>query len=235
MGLPIEKWARQATVLQPPPKRVAEDINDLIAFERQNWPRLMRELKTGGDPQFLESTFGGMMSVPPVVDGAATAAGTSEVELWGSGNTARYAPIPANAGMGGEVFRLAAHGLYTTAAVASNWTLTPRIGTSTSGGTLGASVATALPSSAISNMFWYIIGDVTFRTIGSGTNATAIAMFHCLAQNTAPPSNVNINMLFGNTQAAFDSTAAQGMWMGTTTSASGATFVTRQLHWMSWN
>lgn len=237
MGLPIERWAREATLLEPPPPRIANDLNDLLTYQRSQWPRMLKELRHGGDPQALESTFGGMVTVPNVVDGAAATGSVSEIELWGAGNTARHAPIPANTAMGGEVFRLSAHGTGTTSTSPGTWVLTPRLGTTTSGGTLGASAAVTLTAS-ITGFLWYILGDMTVRTIGSGTSATAIGMFHLISAPLAAgsqPVTATGSQIFGNTQATFDSTAAQGLFMGSTAGATTVSFTLRQLHWMSWN
>lgn len=237
MGLPLERWARQATLLDPVPRRVAEgDIEDIARYQQQFWHRMGRELR--GEPTALESLYGGLLATPPAVQGS-VASVNGEVGLW---SAPIHTPIPANSLIAPETFRLAVTGQCTTAATPGNATWTPRLGTTTGGSALGASGAIPLTAS-ITNSFWQLVGDITVRSIGSGTAATAIATFllhhrHAIGGAgdflTTTSSQTGIQ-IFGNTVATFDSTVAQGIFMGMAQTVTTVTWKPDQIHWMSWN
>lgn len=240
MALPIERWAKQAALLgditTTPPKRVADDLNDLVRYERHYWKMIDGRIAESGDPTALESLFGGLMAVPLASAGTASAfAVATETALW---TPATYTPIPANSLMVPETFRLAATLNWTSTATASpTLILTPRLGTTVGGATLGASRAIPLTAS-ITGAVGYIIGDITIRTIGDGaTGGSALGLFHFASTNVAGGGATTIDELYGHTVGTFDSKAAQALCMGATTNPAGATtsFTMQQIHWMSWN
>lgn len=230
MSLPIERWAKQATLLDPPPSRLRE-IEDLARYQKQFWWRQARELRN--EPTALESLYGGLLATPPAAQISTTSV-NGEVGLWAAGT---YSPIAANTLVVPETFRLAASGQCTTSTSPGNATWTPRIGTTTGGAALGASNAIALTAS-ITNSFWYLTGDVTIRSIGPSTSASAIATFmlhHKVGAAGAGAVDAGGIVLFGNTVATFDSTAAQGLFMGMANTVATITWKVDQVHWMSWN
>lgn len=266
MGLPLERWARQATLLDPPPDRVKHDLDDFAQYERMALPRLSdhlveseiesngalleeakREQRThwhmvngrlleDGAPQALESLYGGLLAYPFASAGTAvTPAVATETAMWAA---ATYTPIPANSLSVPEVFRIAWTGQWTSTATASpTLVLTPRVGTTTGGGTLGASRAIPLVAS-ITAANATIIGDLTCRTIGDGaTGGSMIGFFHFTSTSAAGAGAAGIDELYGHTVATFDSKIAQGLFMGMTSNPAGATtsITTQQVHWMSWN
>jgi hypothetical protein len=228
MALPIERWARQATLLDGPPKRVQQDLNDLARYEAQFWNRQQRKVRADGDPTALESFFGGLLANPPA-SVISTSSVSGEVGMWPA---ATWTPLPANTLIAPETMRLAVSGTVVSGATPGNWTVTPRLGTSTSGGTLGASGAVALTASVTAN--YYLIGDLTIRSIGTGTAASAIGFFHIVGKLSATGAS-DINQVFGHTVATFDSSAAQGLFMGATHTVTTVTHNIQNLHWMSWN
>jgi hypothetical protein len=133
-----------------------------------------------------------------------------------------------------DCYRIVASGLITSSGAGQ--TIIPNANLGTAIGTgLGAGVAAAL-GSTITSAQWYLLGDVTLRTAGTG--GTAIAQFVIKVSQTAGAgtgANV-LNTLFGGTaQTAIDFTAAQGLTLGATPSATGVSVTPTQVHWMSFN
>jgi hypothetical protein len=232
MGLPIERWAKQATLLDSVPRRVQEsDLLDIARYQHQFWHRMGRELRN--EPTALESLYGGLLATPPAAQISTTSI-NGEVGIW---SAAVYTPIPANTLMVPETFRIAVTGQCTTVATPGNATWTPRIGTTTGGSALGASNAIAVTAS-ITNSYWHLVGDLTCRTVGPTTTATAIGTFllhHKFGAAGAGAVDAGGIVIFGNTVATFDSTAAQGLFMGMAMTVTTVTWKVDQIHWMSWN
>lgn len=242
MGVPIERWVKQATLLDPVPKRVKEgDILDLQRYQMSYWRKMGRELEESGDPIAMsESLYAGTIpgATPPAAQ-ISTASISGTVAIW---PTATYTPIPANSCVVPEVFRLIVAGQCTTSTSPANATFAPFLGTSVSGSSLGASGAYALTAS-ITNSLWYLQGDMTIRSIGPTTTGTAIAMFllhhrHAIAgagDFITTTSSGTGQQIFGTTVATFDSTAASGLCMGITATVTTHTWKVDQIHWCSWN
>jgi hypothetical protein len=240
VGVPLERWARQATLLDPIPRRVQEgDLLDLARYQRSFWGRMGRQLRESGEPMAMgESLFGAPGATPPAAQISTTSV-NGEVGLW---SAAVHTPIPANTLMVPNAFRLMASGQCTTSTSPGNSTWTPRIGTTTGGAALGASGAIALTAS-ITNSFWRLMGDVTVRGVGPSTSGSAIATFllhhrHAIAGAgdfiTTTSSGTGFQ-IFGFTVATFDSTAAQGLFMGMANTVTTITWKVDQVHWASWN
>jgi hypothetical protein len=125
----------------------------------------------------------------------------------------------------GQGYKLTAGGVVTTSTTPGNLTLTPRIGTTTSGATLGASAATAMTAS-LAAVAWSLEFWLAIRTIGPGTAATAVGTgtFTSRVIGNTPAGAASV-VPMGGTLAAFDSTTGQGLFMGWTP---GATTVSVQ-------
>jgi hypothetical protein len=257
LSLPIEKWARQAVDLEyagQPDKlvadrRVLQDIGDLALLHKATWKRREREMREQGFPMMMaEGTYGAMMAYP----NAATITTTSisgTVNLWPQ---LIYTPIPANGMLAPQAFRLIVAAKITTSTSPGNFGLNPTIGATgawTTGGTavaggatLGASGNVALTAS-ITNAFYYVIGDVTIRSVGApGANTTAVGMFHLNStQNTAAgvagpaPATAAYSLLFGGTNATFDASVASGLSLGAVHTVTTITHNVEQIHGCDWN
>jgi hypothetical protein len=240
MAPPIERWARQAVDLERlgdfrpvAPGSVMADLDAAKALQRQTWKERQRRLVVNGEPVALEGVYAGLNAYPPAGDLAAVTLGATENGFWSS---SLFTPIPANGILAPEAYRIAATGNLTTPAGTQTMTITPRMGTTNAGITLGASAALSLTAS-ITASFWYIVGDLTMRSVGApGANSTAIGLFHFVGTNAAGAGAVSYNIIFGQTVATFDASVASGLWIGATTATTtGQTLTTRQVHWMSWN
>jgi hypothetical protein len=257
MPHPFERWAREAVDLEylgRPDKlnaspRVLQDIDDLKVLHQATHKRRMRQIREEGFPVAMaEGTYGAMMAYP----NAATITTTSisgTVNLWPQ---LIYTPIPANGIMFPQAYRLIVAAKVTTSTSPGNFGLNPTIGATgawTTGGTavaggatLGASGNVALTAS-ITNAFYYVIGDVTIRAGGApGSNTTAVGMFHLNStQNTAAgvagpsPATAAYSLLFGGTNASFDSSIASGLSLGAVHTVTTITHNVEQIHGCDWN
>lgn len=259
MALPIERWARQAVDLEyagrpdklVADKRVLADVLDLAQLHKQTWKRRELDLRAKGFPTAMaEGTYGAMMAYPnPQTITTTSISGT--VNLWPQGT---FTPIPPNGNLAPQAFRLIISAKITTGATPGNIGFEPRIGSTaawTTGGTaigatgatLGASGNVALTAS-ITNAFYYIVGDVTIRTVGNpGANSTAVGLFHYASTQAtsgglAGPAVIGAghNLLFGGTGATFDSTVSgAGIAFGAVHTVLTITHNIEQLHGCDWN
>ncbi len=257
MPLPIEKWARQAVDLEyagSPDKlvadtRILDDVRDLATLHRATWKRRQREMREQGFPMMMaEGAYGSMMAYPnPATVTTTSISGT--VNLWPQ---LVYTPILTNGVLAPQAYRLIVCAKITTGATPGNFGLVPQIGATgawTTGGTavaggasLGASGNVALTAS-ITNAFYYVIGDVTIRTVGNpGANSTAVGMFHLNStQNTAAgvagpaATSTAYSLLFGGTNASFDTTVACGLSLGAVHTVTTITHNVEQIHGCDWN
>lgn len=178
--------------------------------------------------------YTGLAAIPPNSNISTTSV-NGEVGLWG---TSLYTPIPANGVQAPSAYEIFAAGRVTTVASPANATITARIGTSTSGITLGGTGAIALTAS-ITDAYWELRGILNIRTIGAaGTNSTAKGNFRfATTQGTsagvAGPANVGTgwDVLFGNTSASYDSTVANGLFISVTHTVTTITWNTETIIW----
>jgi hypothetical protein len=209
-----------------------EEIVWLKNHERRNWKLINGRIAGSGDPTMLEGTYGGLVAYPPAQDLTAVTGGTANVAWW---TPALYTPLPANSVLSPEAYRIAATGRVTSSATTQTITPNANIGTAIGTG-LGAGAAMSLGSAtAVTNMLWFMLGDVTIRAAGSA--GVAIGSFVLKITNAAGASTSIIQEIFGGaaTQTAIDFTAAQGLALGATPSAAGVSVTPTQVHWMSWN
>jgi len=254
MSLPIERWAKQAVLLEQQGEfdpvadsRVLQDVSELARLHRATWKQRQIAILDSGDPYAMpEGTYGGLLAYP----NAQTITTTSingTVNLW---SNLVYTPIPQNSVLAPQAYRVAVTAKITTSTSPGNIGFNPLInstgtwttgGTAVSGGTtLGATGNIALTAS-ITNAVYYIIGDLTIRT--AGTSASTVAMFHLTTtQNTsgglAGPAVVGAasNLMFGGTTITPDlQTTAQSFQLGAVHTVTTITHNVEQIHWMDWN
>jgi hypothetical protein len=155
---------------------------------------------------------------PPTLNPLAAAiVATSETLLW---PTALFSPINIGDLRAGKVYRLSAGGIWSTGASGS-LTITPRIGTSTGGATLGASPAQTVPVS-VTNAAWSLDFIVVVRSVGlAGANSTAIGSGRFIGSSGGAAVSP-CSFAMGGTVATFDASIAEGLAMGWTLSVAGS-------------
>lgn len=231
--------------------KVLDDVKAMMDMHRLQWRERQRLIAEDGLlTAMAEGTYGALMAYPP----AATVTTTSingTVNLWPQ---ATFTPIPANGVMAPQAYRIIVCAKITTSTSPGNIGFEFRIGSTgswttggtaigTTGPTLGASGNVALTAS-ITNAFYYIIGDFTIRTVGNpGANSTAVGMFQYVSTQAtsgglAGPAAVGTghNLLFGGTNASFDSTVAgAGLALGAVHTVTTITHNVEQVHAQDWN
>lgn len=254
MALPIERWAKEAVILERKSdfdpvadSRVFQDIEELKSLHRATWRgREVAIRESGAITAMPEGTYGGLLAYPPAQTITTTSI-NGTVNLW---DNLTYSPIPKNSVLAPQVYRIVIPAKITTAATPGNFGLNPLInsagtwttgGTAVSGGsTLGATGNVALTAS-ITNAFYYVMGDLTIRN--SGTASVIVAMLHLVStQNTAAgvagpaATSAAFNLLFGGTAVTVDTqTTAQSFQLGGVHTVTTITHNIEQVHWMDWN
>ena len=146
--------------------------------------------------------------------------GTSEAALWAVANGSS---LTANQLQPGQLLRISAWGLMTTAAsTPGTLTITPRYGTSTGGTTLGASAASPTLATSKTNVPWWL--DLMGICRSTGTSGTMVLSGHftCDQAFTQP-------LAFGGTTATIDTTTAQGIFIGVTLGSASDSMTTKGL------
>jgi hypothetical protein len=159
---------------------------------------------------------------PSIADPLAADVQTTAVGIHGT-NSYRFCLIPAFDARPGKVYVLDAAGLITTAATGA-LTITPTIGTSgtAAGTTLGASIAQTVPVSSLSGPWFMHMKMVCTATGYPGANATMRAWGFFVAGGVAATANSGLQLTFGGTNAAFDHTVANTIWISKTLSVAGS-------------
>lgn len=254
MSLPIERWAKQAVILEDKgnyepvmDKRIKGDLDALSAYYKNRWGRMQHRIKESGVPfNMPEGTYGGLLAYP----NAQTITTTSingTVNLW---SNLVYTPIAINSVMAPQVYRISVAAKITTSTTPGNIGINPLInstgtwttgGTAVSGGsTLGATGNVALTAS-ITNAFYRLIGDVTIRT--AGTSSSIVGLFaydstQATSGGLAGPAVVGTghSLLFGGTAVTVDTqTTAQSLQFGAVHTVTTITHNVEQIHFMDWN
>jgi|SRR5215469_4491378 len=156
---------------------------------------------------------------PPTANLTAITA-TVETGLW---NVPQFSPIHAyDAYRGvGKVYHLMAGGIFSTGA-SGTLTITPRIGTTTGGVTLGASNAQTVVAS-LTNVPWFLNFVLVVRTLGApGANSTVMGTGHFQGAGAAATAASNNTLTFGGTSATVDLTVETGIFIGWTLSVAGS-------------
>lgn len=245
MGLPLERLAREATLLDTPTKRISSDIHDLMHFQKQFWRKQLRELRESSDPTMLQGGFAGMPVNPPAEVLATVTSTNGTTALWTS---SLYTPMAAGVIQTPSGWRLMAAGKSTDSTSPGNLGFDPRVGAGSTGGsavsgtTLGASTNVALTAS-ITASFWKVLGDITVRKIGaSGANSVISGFFvyvgtQATSGGLAGPAVVGAGhqLMFGGTNASVDLSVASGFSLGVVHTVTTITYATEDLHWVSWD
>lgn len=250
----VERWSKQAVEneivgnFEPVASvDIAGDIELLARLHRETWARREVNMRESGRPMAMPE---GMYAAPGAIPNVQTITTTS---INGTGNlwsNLVYTPIPINSIMAPQIYRVMIAAKITTSTSPANIGFNPLInstgtwttgGTAVSGGnTLGASTNVALTAS-ITNAFYYIVGDVTIRSVG--TASSIVGMFHyCSTQGTsaglAGPAAIGTghNLLFGGTGVTPDvQTTGQSLQFGAVHTVATITHNIEQLHFCDWN
>jgi hypothetical protein len=155
---------------------------------------------------------------PPLVNPNASAlVSTSEELLW---PTALFSPINIGDIKAGKVYKVSAGGIMSTS-TSGTIIITPRVGTTTSGITMGANAAVTVPVSQ-TGVPWYLEYTMVIRSVGlAGTNSVAIGNGFFIGGNGGGVG-VGFSFPIGGTAASFDASIAQGLAMGKTLSVAGS-------------
>jgi hypothetical protein len=134
---------------------------------------------------------------PPIASGTALVA-TSAEPLWSS---LAFSPIYANDPKAGKIYEVVAGGIITTAA-SGTLILTPGIGTTSPGTTLGASGAQTVPVS-LTNVPWHLRFSLVFRVIDplASTASTCIGTGVFWMGGTLATAGSGMSVAFGGTAA----------------------------------
>jgi hypothetical protein len=154
---------------------------------------------------------------PPLANLTAVTA-TVETGLW---NVTNYSRIEANEAEPGMLWRVYATGIVTTGA-SGTLTITPRVGLTTSGITLGASGAQTVPVS-LTNVSWELSFTLECRSVGApGANSTFVGGGTFSMPGTLATAGSGCNVNFGGTVATADASILTGIFIGWTLSVAGS-------------
>lgn len=164
--------------------------------------------------------FQDLLAEPPLANlGAITA--TTETALW---SAAEYTPINARDARPGKIYRVTAGGLVSFATTGT-LIITPRLGLTTSGTTMGANAAQTVQGVAVTNAAWTLDYTMVVRTLGvAGANSTVLGTGSFTAQGSGA-ANTGMSCCFGGTSATVDLTVATGITFGWTLSVAGSVTV----------
>ena len=211
--------------------------NGRIIEQQKRWKTTLRSL---AGPTMAEGTYGALAAYPLPASESGLTLSATEQGLIPSAHIPIYTPIPINGVMSPQAYRVILAGIFTSVATSGTLTMTPRLGNANTSPSLGASAAQTLTASLTNGQF-YIMGDITVRSIGlPGANSTAIGTFHALANSAVGGATTSWLWGTGTTAVSFDTTIAAGgngggLWVGVTFSANFPTFTLQQIHMMDWN
>jgi hypothetical protein len=158
---------------------------------------------------------------PAIADPLAANTATTAVGIY---NSLQYALIPAYDSRPGKKYIVEACGLITTSASASTLTIIPYISTTNAAGvTLGTSIAQTTPVSSLSGP-WFLRMSLVCIATGApgGTNATMRGWGFFISGGVAATANSGMQITFGGTNAAYDHSVNQSIWISKTLSAAGS-------------
>lgn len=137
---------------------------------------------------------------PPIASPLIADAATTATSMW---DGSVFTPLFANDAKAGKIYVIEAGGLIATAATGA-LTITPGLGTSAPGTTLGTSIAQTVPASAPSGA-WFLRSCWVVRAMGAaGANATIIGSGKFESGGVAATANSGLSVLFGGTVVSFD-------------------------------
>jgi hypothetical protein len=215
-------------------------IQEAMQLGRTEWKPRMRVLEAAGVPVAGEGTYGTLAAYPLPASETGLTLSATEQGLIPAAHIPVYTPLPINGILAPQAYRVILSGIFTSVATSGNLTLTPRLGNANTSPSLGSSAATAMTASLTAGQF-YIMGDITIRTVGlPGANSTAIGTFHALWNTVVNGATTSIVWGTGATAVSFDSTITAaanggGLWVGALFSANFPTLTLQQVHMMDWN
>ena len=189
----------------------------------QEWLRLAELFPDG--PTMAFGPFRQMYDGAIMLASQTAITGTSEVGMF---SVAQYSGFAANQLRAGQIWKLTAFGIMTTAGASpGNITITPRFGTSTSGTSLGASAATALATSG-TNVPWNFEYYLVVRTIGNaGANSTVVGNGNFRAGVAAiAAATGNVVPMSSTASVSVDASVAAGLFIGVTMGSASDTMTT---------
>lgn len=220
----LPKWMR-AQAVDIPDQRDS-DLRELKNLLRVDWQEMERELREGNHLVASRQYFRELVQDPPVANQTTITGGTAITAAWDAAN---LTPLPANAIRAGQMYKVTAFGIATTAVTAGQTaTFTPIFGTTTGGTSLGASIAAPLEAKVFTNTQWFAQMYVHFRTTGAAGTAIcagniAALPFVGVAAGTAEGGTVP----FGSTAAvAVNTTVAGGLLLAITPSLATQSWTT---------
>lgn len=157
---------------------------------------------------------------PAISDPLAANTATTAVGMY---NSLQYAVIPAYESRPGKVYQLEAAGIITTGASGA-LTIIPYLSTTNAAGaTLGTSIAQTTPVSSLSGP-WFLKMKLVCTATGApgGTNSTMRAWGWFISGGVAATANSGMQITFGGTNAAYDHSVLQSVWISKTLSVAGS-------------
>lgn len=154
---------------------------------------------------------------PPVASGSALV-GTTAVDLWAGSD---FTPIFARDAKAGKIYVVEAFGSWSTG-TASTLTLSPGLGPTSPGTTLGASGAQNVPVSLPATE-WDLKARIQIRTIGAkGANSTAMCVGKFVSGGLVATAGSCVVVSFGGTSCLFDSTVENWFTLQKTLTVAGS-------------
>jgi hypothetical protein len=155
---------------------------------------------------------------------------TTETGLW---VVPQYTPINAYEARAGKWWKLTAGGIMSFAATGT-LVITPRVGTTTGGISLGPNVVAVTTPGATTAHPWTMEFNLTCRTLGAAGNNSTFVGTGFFITGTPGAANGAVAVSFGGTSASADYTVATGLFIGWTLSVAG-TVTPMYIHWQSMN
>lgn len=207
------------------------EVTELAGIEARDWKRMLDAIHSGNDPHALLGGIAGQEGNIPSGALPAVTGGTANVKWW---DGLIYSPIFAGL-QAPKTFECFAEGTVTSSAGSQTLILNPTISTGAVGTGLTASPTQTL-GTTITNAIWSLTANITVRTAGTGTGATAVGSFHfeyTTVANGGAPTTVIWRSSGG--AVTFDSSVLNAFVFGATPSAAGVSVTPQAIRWGSWN
>ena len=164
--------------------------------------------------QYFEDTLVDPPTLNPL---AAAIVATTETQLWPA---ASYSPINVGDIRPGKIYKVSAGGILSTNTTGT-LIITPRIGLTVAGITMGANAAVTVPVSLTAQP-WMLDFMCIIRTVGlAGVNSTCIGNGRFVGPATGAVGTA-LSFAFGGVSATFDASIASGLTFGWTLSVAGS-------------
>lgn len=165
--------------------------------------------------QYFEDTLVDPPTLNPL---AAAIVATTETQLWPASS---YSPINVGDIRPGKAYKVSAGGIMTWAATGT-LIITPRIGLTVAGITMGANAAITTPG-VVTAQPWFLDFMCIIRTVGlAGVASTCIGNGRFIGPGLGTLGNAGVGFSFGGASATFDASIASGLTFGWTLSVAGS-------------